>query len=160
MSDQSSDQPISDESTSGGSGADESLGAEELGGGNVGGPPTTKNVYIFNTTNQPPSFTLNGNPMTALTAAAIGTSNYAASVVKVARVDAPSTSDPTFARKNYLVIGFSGENDNYGSPSSLTVDLSSYSGYVDVLLYVFQGYIVICDQSGFNGYVLTAQQSA
>jgi len=144
-------------SGSGGSG-----GSSEGGGGggssqSLGGPDiieavtSTGNVFIYNTTPQDQAqIMVNGTYVNVISAAAAQAKNYAPSLLKVGRVQATSTQQGLFADSS--VLEFGGSANQY-----YTVNLPPKPGgdyyypYAnDVLIYIFDGYIIIGDTNGDN----------
>jgi hypothetical protein len=134
-----------------GSGSGGSENSESLGVGQVEAVTTTGNVFLFNTTPQASAqIMVNGTYVNTISAAAVQSGNYVPAFLKVARVQATGTQTGTFADSG--VLEFGGNANQY-----YTVNLPPKPGgqyyypYAnDVLIYIFDGYIIIGDTNGDN----------
>jgi hypothetical protein len=134
-------------SSGGGGGSSESLGSADI----VEAVGSTGNVFLFNTTPQDGAqIVLNGTYVNTISAAKAQANNYAPSYLKVARIQASTTQIGQFADSN--VLEFGGNNNQYYAVNLPTRPGGQYFyPYAnDVLIYIFDGYIVIGDTYGDN----------
>jgi hypothetical protein len=132
---------------SGGAGSSESLGGSEI----VEAVTSTGNVFLYNTTPQDAAqIMVNGTYVNTIAAAKNQAANYAPSLLKVGRVQASSTQQGLFADSS--VLEFGGYANQYYSVSLPPKPGGSYYyPYAnDVLIYIFDGYIIIGDINGDN----------
>jgi hypothetical protein len=113
--------------------------------------PATGKVYIFNTTNQSIRLELNDTemdyklpPRGGQDVGYIPTNSIEeggqSSFITLPRSDASSTSDAVFAATNTLELKFSGTSNVY---KPVAIDPASYSTDTDLVLYIFNKYVVI-----------------
>lgn len=101
----------------------------------------TGQVYIFNTTNQSIKVEINDDDLDGPLAPSSGKDgSYQPSVVPVMRNDASSTPDAVFATNTNLEFKFAGTSQTY---SQVKIDPSLYPTNTDLVLYIFNGSIMI-----------------
>lgn len=132
---------------SGGGGSSERLGGADI----VEAVTSTGNVFLYNTTPQDQAQILvNGTYVNTIAAAGNQSKNYAPSVLKISRVQATSTQQGLFADSSILEFG-GNANQYYNVNLPPKPGGSYYYPYAnDVLIYIFDGYIIVGDTNGDN----------